>query len=56
VTGSQDSLPAVAAPGAAPAAVAPLAVTVKRPQETEASKTPVADQVTTVRRERVKRI
>lgn len=61
VTGSQDWLPAAcAAAGAnatsAVALLAEAAETKKMPQEAEASKTPVADKVTTVRRLRVKRI
>ena len=57
VTGSQDSLPACVATWAtATSAVALPAETEKMPQETEASKTPVADRVTTARRVRVIRI
>ena len=58
VTGSQDSLPAVAATEVATAALALPAETEKTPQETPASMTPVADRATVgrVRRVRLKRI
>ena len=56
VSGWQDWLTACAATVVATAAVALPAKTAKMPQETEASKTPVAERVTAVRRVRVKRI
>jgi pyruvate/2-oxoglutarate dehydrogenase complex dihydrolipoamide acyltransferase (E2) component len=60
LTGSHDSLPPCAATAvaatAAAAAAALLAVSANRPQEPAASRTPVADRATAVRRARVKRI